>query len=270
MRSQLSALRSMVFWLAVAFLIIVLLTTWVVTRSFHDTVKILLPGTATSLLAVIVIYLYQNSLGKEPQGIFREEEISRLAAELSELLQKHFRQKVTFQLYERWEEIDWKPLFQASQHVTIIVSYMDDWLSNNKSTLLSFFSRGGQMRIFLPKPKSEIARRVQERFPKQSIAQINEKIRSTADILEGIRETSNSAASGLEVWWSTIFCLHCMIVFDQKVLLLSPYDHVRGIQVDAPAFLADLHEHKGLAAWVSKEVKGFESASLRASEAPKA
>jgi len=55
--------------------------------------------------------------------------------------------------------------------------------------------------------------------------------------------------------------MHCLMMIDKKTLIISPFDHFRRGQIEAPAFVVDLNTHPLLYEWAVKEFKGFEKTS---------
>lgn len=161
------------------------------------------------------------------------------------------------QVVQDWYAIPWSDVIGKASSIECAVSYMDTWINNAASALEDFFGRGGTLRFFLPMPGSPAAERVVERFPEYDLAVIESKIKNTRSKLRALQRGNGK----LEVRWTDVFNMHCLMLLDDCVLLVSPYDHFRNNRIQNPSFAVPLWKHPIVASWIGKEFKGFLAAS---------
>lgn len=168
-------------------------------------------------------------------------------------------------VYQDWYAIPWAQLLSKTFAIECAVSYMDTWINNAANALQSLLGREGTIRFYLPKAGSSGAARVAERFPDYDEDLIAQKIVNTREKLLALRAAAGRGT--VEVLWTDIFNMYCLMMLDNSVLLVSPYDHFRNNRIQNPTFVIDLARFPGMAAWAEKEFAGFRlNAELIANE----
>lgn len=158
-------------------------------------------------------------------------------------------------VYHNWYKIPWNDVLSKAVIVECVVSYMDTWINNAADALEGLLTRGGTLRFYLPKPGSSAAERVIERFPDYQEDAIEDKIKRTETKLQSLRTTD---AGTVEVGWTEVFDMYCLMRIDNSVLLVSPYDHFRNNRIQNPTFVVDLVRFPEIASWAEKEFAGFQ------------
>ncbi len=155
---------------------------------------------------------------------------------------------------EDWYAIPWSKVMAKTAKVECAVSYMDTWINNAAGALEDLLDRDGTIRFFLPKPGTPAAERVVERFPEYDVSLVEKKIVNTREKLRGLRHGKGR----VEVRWTEVFNMHCLMVLDDSVLLVSPYDHFRNSRIQNPTFVIPLWQFPMIETWIRKEFKGFQ------------
>jgi hypothetical protein len=118
--------------------------------------------------------------------------------------------------------------------------------------------RGGTIRIILPNYKNEhIVEEIKESFPELSEGLVKEKIKSTHARLSQLFKDSKRRDARIEVYYVDEMLLHCNIRIDRRVLVLSIYEHIRKMRVEAPAIVVSLERYKDSQEWFDKEFSGL-------------
>jgi hypothetical protein len=258
-----SLVRRLLVYAALLCVALIILLNFILIRPYEEAVKLLLPGVLSSVMVGLVIYVFRYTFLENANKFFEQESVDNIAAQIISEVRGKLLTAAGFAFYERWEETPWKAILESATEVDILASYMDTWIIQISDLMLAVFARGGTVRVILPKPGSEAAHRVLERFPEYNPELVQHKIENTAYKLEKIHERSNSPRARLEVYWTTAFCMHCLIRIDKKRLVISPYDHFRRGQIEGPAFVVDLDEYPHLAEWAEKELGSFQKSADR-------
>ena len=87
--------------------------------------------------------------------------------------------------------------------VEFVASYMDTWIIQTSELLQGIFTRGGTVRAILPKPESDAAIRVLERFPEYTPELVRHKIINTAQRLNMMAWQSGNNRAKSEIYWIT-------------------------------------------------------------------
>lgn len=248
--------RLLVYGAVLAILLIVL----IVARLYPaEATQLLIPGALASLIAVLVVYIVTHTLLRPTGRYLSREDLAELSLELAGLLPSSGDCVV----YSRWYAVPWSELLAKAMEVEFAVSYMDTWVNETADALKGVLDRGGLIRVFLPKPGTAAAKRVVERFQGSPQRVILDKIEHTPAKLNAIRRLSSSPDARLEVFLTEVFCMHCVMRIDNRYLILSPFDHFRGVHIDAPAIVLSAQKYEDILKWAAKEFDGFRERSER-------
>lgn len=251
--------------LLLAFVVIILLTLliFLIFHPVKEALKLSLPSLIAGIVTILLIYIFRNILFGSLEDYLNQSQIDEIARQIAERLLQQFPPPRDVQIYERWERVPWDELLQEANHVEVVVSYLDNWVSQVHDSLENLFARGGTAVFFLPKPGSVAADRVTERFPGSSMALVNERIQQTATRLYDIFERSAVESATLRVYWTETFIMHLMMHTSsdeaaEDRLLFSLFDHFRRGAIEAPTAIIDLAAHPRLRTWAQKELSGFQ------------
>jgi hypothetical protein len=163
----------------------------------------------------------------------------------------------------------WAALIQGSSTIRIVVHYFDTWINQNEQALRTFFSHGGKLYIVLPDyTDSGLLDLIKGRFQGQQKNVLESKIRNTFEKLKLIRGQGNRSDSIVEVYYVNFAPWYCALQFDQRELVLSPYEHERGVAVASPASLQHLAHFPAVREWFNKEFKYLAGAAVKTKKDP--
>ena len=121
-------------------------------------------------------------------------------------------------------------------------------------SIKKFFDNGGKIRIVLPNRDNEqMIQTINGRLPDHNIDSIKENITNTVLLLNRIKEESTNAQALVETTFTNEMIWYCGIKFDNKHLVLSPYEHKRYVGVLSPAIVIDIKKEVELGNWFDKD-----------------
>lgn len=223
----------------------------------------------TNLIPILIIFLISYTLFRRIQIIKAEQETSdlalRIAQELRATLSKDFLvgSPPDSAYYEEFDHVPWDDFIRTSSTIDICVHYFDTWISSHTRALMDFFNHGGRIRIVLPNPKNEsLVRIIKQRFPEYDEEQVKTKIAYTSSRVALILEQATHKDARVETYYLDDFILYCGVRFDRRVLVLSPFEHLREMRVAAPAMILSLGKYEASQRWFEKEFFGLMSKSV--------
>jgi hypothetical protein len=221
----------------------------------------LIVGVLASVLTLICAYIFTQTVFRSANEILTQDEVDYLSKELVARLRADLPAGAN--VASGWYDLPWKDLLGETQSLEFAVSYMDTWINQATDGLSSIFDRGGTVTAYLPKPGSEAANRVVGRFPEYSPELVTEKITNTAVKLRAMLARCKKKGATLEIYWTDVFNMYCLMSIDERYLMISPYDHFRRGKIEAPTFLIPIAKSSRWYEWARKEFDGFrEGASL--------
>ncbi|WP_163118676.1 hypothetical protein [Acinetobacter pittii] len=153
---------------------------------------------------------------------------------------------------------NWKILFQNHKKVTVVTHYFDSWISSNEKILDAFLRKGGEIEFILPdETNTEHLTIIASRFNK-SASDIKTKINNCKTKLEGIHRKANKKGV-IKIIHSKKFHWNFFMLFDEKLLIISPYEGKVDVSSDSPALEFSLMKNDQVKAWILKEVQSLRS-----------
>ena len=222
-----------------------------------DSWKLWIPSFLASVVVVLVVYVVSKTILRSPQAILTDAAVSELSDRIvhSVELAAGARQWAYSSLH-RWYALPWGDLLAEASEVDVVASYMDTWVNHVSDHLRDAFTRGCIVRLYLPQLNTDAARRVRARFPEYDAPAIESKIRNTPQKIQALRGAAPRKGR-LQVWWTSTFCMWCLVLIDNRWLIIDPFDHFRRGQIEGPAFVIDLEQNPEWRGWADKELVGF-------------
>ena len=216
-----------------------------------------IPSLIAALIAFMAIYYFLHRKGLTPirsTKLINQDELSNsiVSGIIEEMSSRERQRGVKF--FDQFYSLQWDNLLPSCSRLDICVHYFDNWVSQNRRPLLDFIEKGGTIRIVLPNFKNEeVVRQINSRFEEDSTEQrIAEKINNTKSRLEVLQRESNRT-NILEVYFTDHMIWYCGIRLDNRVLILSPFEHRRNMRVEAPVVIIQLDENREIREWFDKE-----------------
>ncbi|MCX4820237.1 hypothetical protein OG883_10020 [Streptomyces sp. NBC_01142] len=223
-----------------------------------DSWKLWIPGFLASIVAVLVVYVVSKTILRSTHSFLSDEAIRNLSDRIVQSVEQVAGVKQgAYARIHRWYEIPWADLLTQASEIDVLASYMDTWVNHVSTDLKAAFARGGIVRLYLPQIGTDAAKRVKERFPEYNQASIRSKIQNTPEKIQTLRGDPSSRKGELEVWWTTTFCMWCLVLIDRRWLIIDPFDHFRRGAIEGPGVLIDLDKNPDWAVWAEKEIAGF-------------
>src|SRR5271166_4562270 len=225
-------------------------------QKIRDLLNPLIVNLTTMLIAFAIVY----AIFRRAQEIRSEAGKAELVEEIVNALRLSLPPytKSALICYDVFDHIPWQQLFSNCARIDIVVHYFDTWINSNFSLLQDFFNRGGTVRLVIPNFKNtSLVHTIKQRFPESTEDQIVTKIRQTPDRFEKILQNSKRRDANLEVCHIDDMILYCGIRFDDRVLVLSMYEHVRELRVSNPGFVIPLDQYPQTREWFDKEFSGL-------------
>lgn len=220
-----------------------------------------IPSIIAVLVGVIVFYfIFQR------RGIFLEsrnfvsEETSRDIESIKTTLNNLILNRKKIDYVEEFYDCDWTELITSSeQNIDIIVYYFDTWIKRNRKAILKFFQKPQTtIRIIVADPEiEENFRAIRRLYHNHDEQTIKNKIYNTYHQIFAIIQQAGANANRLQFYLSPHFLNYSIQCFDQKILVISVFEMVRGMEVTAPAFIIDLRESRKLKYFLEKEIEGL-------------
>jgi hypothetical protein len=218
----------------------------------------------TDLIPILIIFLISYTLFRRIQTIKAEQQTSDLAVQIAQEIRATLSRDFLVgsppdsAYYEEFDHVPWDDLIRTSSTMDICVHYFDTWINLHTKSLQDFFDHGGRVRIILPNPKNEtLVGVIKQRFPEYDEEQVRTKIAYTHNRLALILEKATHRDARLETYYIDEFILYCGVRFDRRVLVLSPFEHIREMKVAAPATMISLGKFESSQRWFEKEFSGL-------------
>jgi hypothetical protein len=219
-----------------------------------DSVTHLIPLTILFLVSSLVLERHSDlrervenkvvtqQFGREVDGVIRRA-----------LHDQNFQPPV--RLHERFDDVDWIRLLADASRIDVIVHYLDDWTRRVSHSLERILANGGTLRVILPNyAQQELVQMINARLPGLSEAEVGAKIQKTHERLVQLLSPQKEGRGMIEtcfvskpIWYSA-FCV------DDRVLLLSTYDHERGVRIESPVTEIDLEAYPAVRVWLHGEI----------------
>jgi len=191
--------RLLVYLSALAIIIVILLQ-FLFFGPPREAFQLLLPSILASLVVLLAVYIFRQTLFKSTTSYLTEAEITEISFLIAEKLKQQLPSQRDLLLYNKWYDIPWQEVMGEAKELEFYVSYMDTWVNQTSDILQLIVERGGTIRVFLPKKGSEAAKRVRERFPEYSNELVAAKIQNTVDKLRAVLKRSHVRSGKLEVY----------------------------------------------------------------------
>jgi len=195
-------------------------------------------------------YFLFRRINEVRDGQRTTEETAQIAAAVVDKL-RNTSMDAGVRLVTHFGQVEWATLIARSRRIDIVVHYLDSWIGNNLTPLGAFFANGGAVRLLLPNfTNQQLIEQIELRFDPVDQESVAGKIENTLRRFEqaAITHTARISAqyTDLPVWYSAF-------IFDDRELVLSPFEHTRKLQVRSPAFVIDLVVRPDVKAWITKE-----------------
>lgn len=153
---------------------------------------------------------------------------------------------------------NWKQMFNNHKKVTVVTHYFDSWISSHEKILDAFLRKGGELEFILPDEANiEHLTIIASRFNKSS-NDIKTKINNCKTKLEGIHRKANRKGS-IKIIYSKKFHWNFFMLFDEKLLIISPYEGSVDVSSDSPALEFSLSKNDQVKTWILKEIQSLRS-----------
>lgn len=259
-----SVIRRLYVIIAVAVAVAAVLGNFLIFGFSRQAAATLITGVIASDLAVLVIFLARRTILRSADQVLSTESEEAIASRLAARLRIQLAGQVVggtpaigVSFYERWDDIDWLATVGDARRLDFCASFMDSWIGSAREALERIFESGGSVRAILPKPGTTAAQRVRDRFQGTIGASVPTRIRETPILIERIRRRAGQESATFDCYLTSTFIMHCMIRVDERLLILSPFDHFRQERIDAPALAINLAGRAHLVRWARKEFDGF-------------
>ena len=151
---------------------------------------------------------------------------------------------------------NWKLLFQNHKKVTVVTHYFDSWISSHSKTLEAFLKKGGELEFILPdENNTEHLKIIASRFNKSPM-DIKTKINNCKTKLDGIHKKVNRKGT-IKIIHSSKFHWNFFMLFDEKLLIISPYEGDVDVSSDSPALEFSLTKNDQVKTWILKEIQSL-------------
>lgn len=151
---------------------------------------------------------------------------------------------------------NWKTLFQNHKRVTVVTHYFDSWISSHEKILDAFLRKGGKLEFILPdETNTNHLTIIASRFNKTPI-DIKTKINNCKTKLEGIHRKANRKGT-IKIIHSAKFHWNFFMLFDEKLLIISPYEGNVDVSSDSPVLEFNLVKNDQVKNWVLKEIQSL-------------
>jgi hypothetical protein len=245
---------------AIVVIVAIVAVTFVIFHPAGAALKVLAGGCLAGALTTLLIYLLRKTVLKPIDDFESNAVAQKVSDAIIAKVATALRESQTI-TYPRWNRVDWSTLLGTAQSLEFAVSYMDTWVANNHELLLGILERGGSITAYLPTPTDAGAERVRERFPEYDSTLIKSKISGTGRKLHGLLTQAANASARVEVCYTDVFIMHCLMMIDKKLVVLSPFDHFRRLHIEGPAWVMEIESYPEIGKWAEKEFAGFKSQS---------
>jgi len=251
--------------------------------------------TAASLIYCILYWTLSERILKEINGLESEESRATLVDtveksvkstyesskhDLSETLVSavhatldHWKE-TRVEEFSMFSEPPWDDWIRTAETIEICVQGMEHWVQKHESAWHEFFRHDGTVKLFLPNPDDpQVLQILLERLPDRDQEEMKVEIKNT---YRHLKEAQGLATDGKIVHYQLRkMNWYCAVRFDERILLISPYEHLRVNQqlgntapqpsqephVKSPSYKIPLQEaaHLHTAKWIKKEFEGLAS-----------
>lgn len=150
--------------------------------------------------------------------------------------------------YPTHEDVDWDAIIDHSRSIDIVVHYYGRWASRHYDSFVSFFRRGGKLRLVMADPEipatMDIVR--EHFFPYLDAKQLVDKIAETVRILQNALDEAGSRKASFHVYYFPKVLHYAFLLVNDRTLYLSAYDQFKGTNIRAPVFGIDLTKDERL------------------------
>lgn len=219
-------------------------------KNVLELAKDVITNTIPSIVVVAFSFLIFNKLKQYLENTRDEKFKKEVAHETYQAIKPYFNAE--WQVKESFNKIDWEFYFKNYKDIVICVHYFGSWISTNKPHLRSFFKNKGKLTIILPdESNNDHLKIIADRFDKKP-SDISTKITDCKNKLNQIKE--NAKHGELNVIQSENFHWTCYVLFDDKKLIISPYEGKVQGGIDAPGIEVDIQKNPHLTEWIRKEI----------------
>jgi hypothetical protein len=163
------------------------------------------------------------------------------------------------EFFPQYEEVDWKAIISSAKRVDIVVHYYNRWARENFEELVTFFGRGGQLRIIMADPDHANTLSVvhDQFFPHLTTDQLIERIDQTEAVMREAFKAAASAKASLSVYYFPGALHYSAVLTDDRHLYLSVYEQFRSPVIRSSVFHLDLVKDAALENYWATNVDTF-------------
>jgi hypothetical protein len=157
-------------------------------------------------------------------------------------------------IYSKFGDIPWDELFLTCSNLDILLHYFDSSLNSQYDSLLQILNNGGTIRIILPNYENDgIIKIIKKRFPELSDLTIKEKIKNTRHQLNALLDETTNKKAKVKIYLLDDMIFYAGLNIDNRILIISPFEHNRLAYVEAPALLIYLDRNLVIQRWFINE-----------------
>lgn len=211
--------------------------------------------TAAAILYLIADHTWLKSISEEENKKRRAFIIKQFLQGVEEIAQG--LAQVGIIEHQNIRNVRWHVEIEKATSIDLFVQGWETWVENNLDALRTFFGKGGTFNLYVPNPDNAqllqpMATRMKRDWQRQAL-DITETYSKLQRCCKGTRGTLHPYYLDSMTWY-------CAVRFDDAKLYLSPYEHIRGDEIDSPTFEVKLTgrlAHPHTSAWIAKELDGF-------------
>lgn len=262
-KDALKAYDNLLVWTSVLLTVVLVLVHFFADKIFTSSTTInFIENLTIEFIPIGVAFIVSYLVFRKVQQLKEKQSISELSESVSQEIIPAIETMLNatpahgYNLVD-FNKIPWDELLQGAMRVDIMVHYFDTWIRNNDDFLEAVFRRSGTIRLIIPNFNNyNLVQSIKQRFPEYSYNHVKDKIENTKNKLDLIIQ--RAGAGNLEVYQTEERVYYCGIRIDEKVIVLSNYDHIRDkMKIEAPTFLFEISKQPGINDWFQKELEGL-------------
>lgn len=150
--------------------------------------------------------------------------------------------------YPEHSETDWASIIRSAKRIDIVVHYYGRWVRRYDAEFVSFFERGGDLRIVMSDP--DIPRVLTDVhvnfFTNLTRKELSNKIKDTEINLADLFQQAASRKARLLTYYLPQALHYSFVMVNNRFLYLSVYEQFRGANVRSSVFGIDLSKDRAL------------------------
>ncbi len=223
----------------------------------------LLQSVLAGIIPVFLLFIGSYLILQKIQDIKQEAERKKLVENIGKQFDAKIQpliEKLSIpKCYDNFNRVPWDDYIKESSKIDILVHYFDTWINQRTDIITDFFRQGGTLNLIIPNPEDEnLIRIIKSRFNDSSYERILDKVRRTSGKFQELRNSANNPTSKLNIFITDQITWYCAVRFDERYLILSPYEHTHDVSVQSPAVVIPLdNNHPKINDWFNKEMRHF-------------